>query len=443
MPKPATSCLYNDWRRLSAPIFHTSEFWPSFNEAQIKAFLESNDPNPIPSRPLNYEAAQAAKEHIEAFVQHAEAVSETDYPCKSAYIAFEAERLTILELILNAETASSEQISAYNDPLFGNLEELHHDEMLGYLKHQLQELQPKTREVDSHRQTLLTFWQHQAADTTVSQTFNHLARYRDQFRPLVSDRYSFMEELIKPYAAQSFVEAKAVSKILQAALGRLTPAELGWKAVLRDGAPNIFVHSDERSIILPAGRSYTHEHIRNLIVHEIGVHVLRNINGGSSRERLAGSGMPGYAPIEEAFGVLVASVYKTKLTADHPLQGMGIISIAQRLDNSSFRDIYELLRALIVCQANPDETTMTSNVEQYNRRAFGYCLRVLRLGTGKLIERSVTKYWWGMLMLEQYLATAGATQTTYDEFLAGKYNCLEPQQLNLIRYHSRVAPQTH
>jgi hypothetical protein len=217
----------------------------------------------------------------------------------------------------------------------------------------------------------------------------------------------------------------------------LGPGAAGWNAVVSKGAPNVFINYHHHEITVPAHRQYTKTHVDTLAVHEIGVHVQRSVNGENSHERLAGIGLAGYGPAEEAFGVLLGNATKATYHQINSLIPFAVIEYASRPHRPSFRQVHAFAKALIICLANPDAATLKAKDTEYGRAAFSRTIRVLRLGDNTLIERSTTKYWRGQLLLARHFDEHGLTQSTFDEFFLGKYDCLEPSQLELIKSHTQ------
>ena len=429
-------CLFDLWKATSAPIFHMSEFWPAFNEAGIKDFLAGEGAQPVPMRALSTASAMAAQRKILEFMESLKLLPDGDIACKSAYLDFESERLAALEMVLDA--ADPAKARRLNDRLFGELSSMYQPQALEHLARHIQSIKPKSAAVTAARTTLLEYWEHVGQLASVEQYFAVIEGYRVQLRPLVVRRYGFVDQLLAPHIAQGELDSEAVRGILVQAIAQiLGETAAGWTALVQEAAPNVFIDYERRAIIIPAGRSYAIDHVNTLVVHEIGVHVVRSVNGERSQERLAAYGLVGYGPAEEAFGVLLGNATKAHYHQINSLVPFAVIDFATRATPSTFRRVHELTTALMVCLANPDEPTLERNYQQYQRTAFSRVNRVLRLGTTAVIERSTTKYWRGLLLLSRYFDGRGLTQESFDEFFLGKFDCLAPAQLELIRHHTR------
>ena len=411
-----------------------SQFWPAFDESHIKEFLESSEGEPQSTRPINIAAAESAAAKITAFLDNVHALPAIDYPCADAYIAFEKERLATLEMVLH--NGDSSHTARLNDELFAPLAEIQQPEALGYLKQYIQNLAPQSPAAAQGRETVLSFWNEVAQDSSIVKRFKTIEHYRQGLRPYLENRFSFVTDLMAARTTDAKLTSAAVRDLLIQVIPQMLPeAGSGWTALVQEEAPNVFIDYERRAVVIPAGRTYAEDHIVMLIVHEIGVHVLRSVNGENSHERLAAYGLAGYGPAEEAFGVLLSSASKVHYQQIYSLVPFAVIDFATRAHPSSFRRVHELTTALLTCLANPDAVTFDEKQSQYHRMAFSRTIRTLRLGTTALIERSNTKYWRGLLLLVEYFDTRGLSQNTFDEFFIGKYDCLRADQAHLITHH--------
>jgi len=418
-------------------MFHTSEFWPRFSETNIRQFLESTGDQPTPSQALNEEGIRASKHKIKAFLRHIQPLDSTTFPCKDEYVAFEQERLVLLNVVLGANQA--EQLADYNDELYGSLADMHYHEVLQYLKHYLQNLDPRSAPVSAARDLLLETWHTMGSDNMlVSGIFAQADAYRLKLRPLVAYRFGFLETLLETHQPNEILTPQAAQSILQSSLKpTLGEAGTSWTTIIQDGAPNVFIDYEHHAIVIPAGRNYTLAQIRVLVVHEIGVHVTRSVRGETSHERLAGYGLHGYGPTEEAFAELLGTAGTSHRPNLGPLEAFAIIDFATPATGRSFREVYDLVKALILCLANPDDTQLDQHRYNYQRKAFARTIRMLRLGTNVLVDRSMTKYWRGGLLLNHYFQSHEVNEQTVGEFLLGKYEPTNLAQLELIKHHTR------
>lgn len=443
MPLNPKNCLFNDWQAKSAPMFHTSAFWPAFNEPTIQRFLAGEGDSPVPSRPGNIEAARTTQRQIQRFIHHLESLDPASHPCTGAYLEFERERVATLSLIIEAARPQPnfDRITGLGDQLFGSLTSLRHQAALSQLKAHLDTLEPRSQLAATAQATLLDIWSGHPATATLDPLLSDLNRYRLELRPRVAAKFAFVEELLAPYAGQDTLPSHTVHDLLVDSISRIfAGAADGWTAHLAEGAPNVHIDYDRRAIVIPTGRHFAMPHVRALIIHEAGVHIVRSLMGERSQERLAGYGLTNYGPAEEALGVLMEHAPEPDYQPISALIPLGIIGLAGQLPQPSFRRLHELTQALLIVMANPDTAQAEAKGTSYARAAFSRVMRLSRYGTGRIIDRSTTKYWRGLLVLAGFFAANGSSDTILDDLMRGKYDPQRSDQLRLIKTHSLTPP---
>ncbi len=423
-----SKCLFGLWKAGSLPLPHTSRFWPVFDEASVQAYLAAEAGDPVMTRPLDRAAAEECLARKRAYVRQLQQLSPADYACLQEYIRLEEEHIIMLDLILSA--ADGKPVAQQNDRLFGAVQDLRLPEATAYLKWHIERLEAACPAVEQARARLLTEWQDVPADDGLQKLFTALDGYRLQLRPYVAERFGFVDGLLAEHGGEGY-SSPAVVKILNVSLENVFGADkAGWQAALREGVPNVFIDYDMQAIVVPAGRSFTREHVAKLIIHEIGVHVVRSVHGAQSAEKLAGFGLPGYGPAEEALGVLMQLAPLEKTDYMQSLVGPAVISLAGRC--TSFRQAHEMATAILLCLQNPAKD---AGVQALRRQAFSRTLRAYRLGNGMLVDRSTTKYWRGLLLLDEYFRAHPITRRSLEQFFVGKYEAGNDTQYRLITEH--------
>lgn len=410
-------------------MFHTSEFWPLFTNEAIQNFLQAESGEPVPSSSINREAILTNSKKITSFLTDIQAVTAQDYACRQTYIDFENTRLAELNLIL--ESANEVESLRLNDQIFGKPAQMHEDQALAYLSYSILTLRPASPLVADAHNLLLDTWREIKPSENIKDLFAVYDSLRVQLKPYVEERFAFLDGLLHEY--DDMLTTEETASAVNAALDRMDCKTKGWSTSIRDGAPNAFIDYDKKNIVLPKGRPYSKSHLRGLIIHEIGVHVTRSINGGNSLEKLASVGLPGYGPAEEAMGTLLENAPREKFDLTHSLIVFAVIDFAAR--NHSFREIHELTKALLICLENKTDAQLFDHAPDYGRMAFSRCIRMMRLGTSTIVDRSMTKYWRGLSMLDEYFEKNGTTNGAIEKFLLGKYDCLNDEQLQLIKKH--------
>jgi hypothetical protein len=148
-------------------------------------------------------------------------------------------------------------------------------------------------------------------------------------------------------------------------------------------AKSINVKAAEKRIVIPEDRGeLTRDDLRKLIVHEIGVHVLRSITGDQTDIGPLRSGLSEYYEAEEGLG----KVMEQALTGEFVEAGIDhyITAGAAYFDHKNFPETYELkwrLKALEDLKENDELTDAAIN--KAKQAAYGGVMRIFR-GTDEL-----------------------------------------------------------
>ncbi len=411
-----------------------SAFWPAFSETAVAEFITGATPEPVAFEPINTAAAATAAGRIHDFLAASAKLPAADYACLPVYQAFESDRLAALSLVLEAGDPAA--VAAANDRLFGTLEALRSAQAQEQLAAHLAGTEPKSEAAAAARGSMLTIFGYSNQAPPLGTELAAIENARTSLRPLAKAKFGFVDQLLAGLPNHRTIPSESVQAVLQQTITAiLGPSADNWQARVKAGAPNIFVDLDRHAVVIPAGRRYTPDHVKALTVHEIGVHVLRASNGAASQERLAGYGLPGYAPVEEALAVLLGSAGLPKYEAVNSLAPLAIIDYASSPAQPSFRQVFDFAADLVTALANPSEAAYQAKSHRYRRAAFSRVIRVLRLGRAGLIERSTTKYWRGLMVAGRHFSEHPLTQASFDELFLGKYDFTNPSQLELIKEH--------
>lgn len=431
MANQHTACLFDQWVSMSAPLFHTSTFWPVFPESEVKKFIMGTDGQPVFSKDTDMKAILETKSKILKFIEVVKAYPNDQYACKNTYLEFEYERLDVLDLILHAgDNVFSKK---YNDKLFGTLPELHYSQALQYLKYQISAVDPHSAEVKAAKEYLISRWTDIEASDALKSKISTIETYRKSLIPYCETKYSQVDEMLE--GIDKILTSEQTKELLDAGIKFIIGNSTQWRAIIKTGAPNIFIDYDQKAIVVPADRQYAKQHIKGLIIHEVGVHVKRSVNGLSSAERLSGYGLAGYGPAEEALGVLLETASKKTSNYDYSFISLALIENSERIKNPTFRDAFTMANSLILCLENPHEALLVAKNYAYKRQAFSRAIRIMRLGTGEVAERSTTKYWRGLLQITEYFDQIELDTSSIDIIMLGKYDINNLEQLKLLKDH--------
>jgi len=149
----------------------------------------------------------------------------------------------------------------------------------------------------------------------------------------------------------------------------------GWKAETNNNSRVGFILDHEKKIlVVPQGKTLPEEKLRGLIAHEVGVHLLRRIQGEKLGHPLFYLGLPGYERGEEGLGTLKEMALERKgFNPDHIIVALGIC-FALGYDNNvkkDFRSVFEgMLKLTILSQDNLSEAEAKNKVWNMCSRIF-------------------------------------------------------------------------
>jgi uncharacterized protein (TIGR02421 family) len=176
-----------------------------------------------------------------------------------------------------------------------------------------------------------------------SDKFTDLQLYGTPSRALVSKAYTILERVPRqPPASKPFTAThlKAVFQKELAAYGFS-----GWNIAIKPSVARVAVSPSKRSIVINERARVSANDIKCLLVHEIGVHVLRAMNGYRQHYEIFGTdAIPGYLPTEEG----LAAIHEQRagaLSNNRLRRYAGRVIAAAEALKGSFRDVYaELCR---------------------------------------------------------------------------------------------------
>ena len=179
--------------------------------------------------------------------------------------------------------------------------------------------------------------------------------------------------------------------ILRRAFGS---AAKDWRVVLGK-CSSVKVSARQKLVIVSPHRAAAdHKKMRQLVVHELGVHLLRAVTGSSSDVPVLGWGMPGYFDAEEGLAV----VFEECMSGEHKVRGVPLYLSAclARIEGYDFREVYERMWRFSYVTDNTDSVEKAQSVG-YNRTR-----RIFR-GTDRLPYLSDLVYYNGYVKVWRML----------------------------------------
>ena len=207
----------------------------------------------------------------------------------------------------------------------------------------------------------------------------------------------------------------------------------GWTVDI-EGAKSINVKSAEKRIIIPEDRgNLTYQDVRRLVVHELGVHVLRAITGGETNLDPLRQGLNGYYDAEEGLGVVMEQALMGKFKeAGIPAYITAGLAYCDGLD---FRDTYEVKWHLSVLEAAKDGRVIGElDIAKAKKTAYGSVVRSFR-GTDELPWFKDLAYYNGAIEMWKHLEKIKGDDIKFMFILMGK---ADPANIN----HERIMYET-
>jgi len=139
-----------------------------------------------------------------------------------------------------------------------------------------------------------------------------------------------------------------IEKLFSSSLAKL--GATGWTASI-DTTSTSAIHVDHtnKQVKIPFDRTMTHEKLLAIILHEIGTHVARRINGEKSVLMLLGLGLNGYERADEGLATMREQVFDDQIVEFARAERHVAVSLCYGLDGKKrdFRDVYTALEKYI------------------------------------------------------------------------------------------------
>ena len=247
-------------------------------------------------------------------------------------------------------------------------------------------------------------WMHSVAESLYGGMLSHIPNEQEEFDPY---------ELQKIFTDIIEEEFNNDSK------GYAGAAE-GW-AVSVEKATSVNVKSSEKRIVIPDnGMMRSRKKVENLVVHEIGVHMLRSITGGETDMLPLRSGLSDYYDTEEGLGVVMEQALSGKFAergVDHY-----ITAGLAHFDNKDFREAFDIKWRLSLLGSVDDGSEVSDGqIVKAKKTAFTQTLRSFR-GTNDMPLFKDLSYYNGSVEVWRYLESVKGDDFLLSLLLAGKVN---------------------
>ncbi len=238
----------------------------------------------------------------------------------------------------------------------------------------------------------------QEAQETVSRIveniYGPLLRHADALVEQMSREAGLLQEKLK-------VGPQGIAVIFQTIIDKEFPNS-GWKVEIKS-ANAINVVSSSKTVVVPEERlPVSVAKVRGLVVHELGVHMLRSIIGEGADLIPMRFGLAGVGDAEEG----IAKVMESVLADDASRTGYQHYLTATLIGRGyDFRDAFEIMwryKVIDVCLDKPKAKVDDAFINNQKEAAFKFMFRSIR-GTNQLPWHITLNYFGGTHKIWQYI----------------------------------------
>ncbi len=217
------------------------------------------------------------------------------------------------------------------------------------------------------------------------------------------------------------------SAIISSEFGEEVASE--WRVDI-EPARVITVNAVQKRIIIPVDRKpVSSEKMKDLVVHEIGVHMLRSVCGYETDIPLLATGMKGYADSEEGLAVVVEQARKGKFHESGHLSYLAA-SLAY-FEGMDFRATFETLWRIIALKSAKGTDMTSEAIEKAKASAYGVCLRTFR-GTDDIPWFKDLQYYNGSIAVWKHLDSIAGDVDAFQCIIMGKTNIDDQAQARAV-----------
>ena len=247
-------------------------------------------------------------------------------------------------------------------------------------------------------------WMHSVAESLYGGMLSHIPNEQEEFYPY---------ELQKIFT-------DIIEKEFNNDLKGYAGAAEGW-TVSVEKTTSVNVKSSEKRIAIPDnGIMRSRKKVENLVVHDIGIHMLRSIAGGETDMLPLRSGLSDYYDTEEGLGAVMEQALSGKFTergVDHY-----ITAGLAHFDNKDFREAFEIKwRLSLLGSVDDDGGVSGEQIAKAKKAAFTQTLHSFR-GANDLPLFKDLSYYNGSVEVWKYLESIKGDDLLLSLLLAGKVN---------------------
>lgn len=395
-------CLDKRWYKyfLKYGSFQTYEYLDGnkiYRENQKKLFLKGQNNNPTLDYPLiDFKELKVRKIALTKLKENIVA-KEKNSQVKQIYSAKIEEKLDQIQLLNVAVVSNGRTFQKYSEKLYGRPLKKIYDCAQEFLYSKLLPISAKT---------IIVVKKH---------TLNEFAILLKQIPP--SKKAFDMQDIVCIF--------KQSLKALNI---------LNWQVRINRTSKNQFVvNQEDLAIKIPFGRRANRQELTAVLVHELGTHLLRRINGEKQRLQLLGIGLDKYDKGEEGIAAIREQVLTKKFNLKMA-EYYYAISLVYGLDGDTkdFRNLFAIMKQYYLCKNECLGDDFDKSNAKANNQAWELCVRVFRGTDCKSKGICFTK---DLIYLEGYLSVCKIINEHPGEikrFNIGTYDPSNPRHIILL-----------
>ena len=288
------------------------------------------------------------------------------------------------------------------------------------------------RHVDSYVEAHKSEFQTESHDETVIKIQpTHL---QDIFRNILTEEFlASSKEVEEGRQTGDIQDAQAVTDWDNTET-RSAEKDMDWKVEVTE-AKSINVDPDTKHIRIPQDReAMSVNEVKRLVVHEIGVHVLTRMTGGSTNLEPLAQGLAGFNDTQEGLG----KAMEHALEGEYQEAGIDhyITAGLAYFDNKDFKGAYDVKWRLKLLESlKPDQIPTQAQIDKAKQWAANTTMRIYR-GTDDLPLFKDLCYYNGSKEVWEYLEKICGDDLQLSLLLAGKINTSKKHQRVILESHS-------
>lgn len=181
------------------------------------------------------------------------------------------------------------------------------------------------------------------------------ARHSDDFLPLSLEAYGGVNDDLRTIASKLFEEVEpfedSVQSLSAGEFHALAEEEIAWyqsqnpdvtmHAEVREDVSGVLVSGD--TLLISAGSKVPPYRAKGLLQHEVGTHLVTQVNGSAQDLTLLGAGLAGYDETQEGLAVLAEFVVGEMTTTRIRQLASRVLVVDRMVKGESFEDCWQFL----------------------------------------------------------------------------------------------------